>query len=255
MPEYEIYALKYAGPFDRTGAHLMWYQDWDKIEKINYYIWCIKGGGHTVVVDAGVAPDLAKHRELDGYLNPADVLSHLDVNAAEVRHVVITHMHFDHANGATLFPAATFYIQEAEFRFWVQDPIAARPPFKYIADEASAAYLASLEGTRRLVLLDGDQQILPGIRCLLAPGHTVALQAVEVNTARGTAILGSDCAHIFRNYREDWPSVLIVDLVGWMKTYDKLRARVSSPDLLFPGHDRRMLENYPEVAKNITRLV
>ncbi len=35
MSEYEIYALKYAGPFVRTGAHLMWYQEWwDRIEKI-----------------------------------------------------------------------------------------------------------------------------------------------------------------------------------------------------------------------------
>jgi hypothetical protein len=40
-----------------------------------------------------------------------------------------------------------------------------------------------------------------------------------------------------------------------MKTYDKLRARVSSPDLLFPGHDRRLLENYPEVAEDVARLV
>ncbi len=34
MPDYEIYALKYAGPFVRTGAHLMWYQDWDRIENV-----------------------------------------------------------------------------------------------------------------------------------------------------------------------------------------------------------------------------
>jgi hypothetical protein len=76
-----------------------------------------------------------------------------------------------------------------------------------------------------------------------------------VNTARGTAIVGSDCAHVFRNYQEDWPSALIVDLVGWMKTYDKLRQRVSSADLLFPGHDRLLMENYPAVARDITRLV
>jgi erythromycin esterase-like protein len=80
------------------------------------------------------------------------------------------------------------------------------------------------------------------------------LQAVAVNTAKGTAILGSDCAHIFRNYQEDWPSAIIVDLVGWMKTY-KLRARASSIDLLFPGHDPIMSENYPELAEGVTRLV
>jgi glyoxylase-like metal-dependent hydrolase (beta-lactamase superfamily II) len=211
MVDYEIYALKYAGPFVRTGAHLLWYRDWDRIEKINYYIWCIKGAGATVVVDAGVTPEL--------------------------------------------FPAAAFYIQEDEYRFWLEDPVAARPPFRHVSDPASTAYLASLEGTQRLVLLKGDQQILPGIQCLLSPGHTVALQTVAVETARGTAVIGSDCAHVFRNYREDWPSALIVDLVGWMKTYDKLRRTASSPDLLFPGHDRLLLENYPAVAKDVTRLV
>jgi len=255
MSIYEVYALKYAGPFVRTGAHLMWYRDWEMIEKINYYIWCIRGGGETVVVDTGVAPQLAGEMQLDGYVNPAEVLLRMDIKADEVRHVVVTHMHFDHSGGVNLFPEATFYVQEAEYRFWVENPVAARPPFKHVSDAVSTAYLASLEGTDRLVLLKGDQQIMPGINCLLAPGHTVALQAVAVHTARGTAILGSDCAHVFRNYHEDWPSVLIVDLVGWMRTYDKLREAASARDLLFPGHDRRMLEDFPQVAKDVTRLV
>jgi glyoxylase-like metal-dependent hydrolase (beta-lactamase superfamily II) len=255
MPDYEIYALKYAGPFIRTGAHVMWYRDWDKIEKVNYYIWCIKGAGETVVVDAGVTPQMAKERELDGYVTPAEVLGRINVKADEVRHVVLTHMHFDHTGGVSLFPRATFYVQENEYRFWLQNPVAGRPPFKSVADAASNAYLASLENTDRLTLLKGDQQVLPGIECLLSPGHTVALQTVAVNTNRGTAIIGSDCAHVFRNFTEDWPSCLIVDLVGWMATYDKLREKVSSPDLLFPGHDRLLLENYPEVAEDITRLV
>jgi glyoxylase-like metal-dependent hydrolase (beta-lactamase superfamily II) len=255
MPQYEIYALKYAGPFVRTGAHLMWYRDWETLEKINYYIWCIKGAGETVVVDTGVTPALAQERELDGYVSPTEVLARIDVKAEEVRHVVVTHMHFDHANGVSLFPQATFYVQEEEYRFWSGDSIAARPPFASVSDNASTAYLSSLEGTGRLNLLKGDHEILPGIQCLLAPGHTVALQAVAVNTARGTAILGSDCAHVFRNYHEDWPSVLIVDLVKWMKTYDKLRKAASAPDLLFPGHDRRMLDDYPPVAEDIVKLV
>ncbi len=255
MAEYEIYALKYAGPFTSSGAFLMWLKDWEKVEKRNYYVWCIKGGGETIVVDAGVSPDLARERSLAGYISPAEMLSRIDVKAEEVRRVIITHLHWDHSSGTSLFPLATFYMQESEYRFWSGDPVAARPPFKHFTDETAKAYLASLEGTDRLTLLRGDEQILPGIECLLAPGHSVGLQAVAVNTAKGTAILGSDCAHIFRNYREDWPSALIIDLVGWMKTYEKLRARVSSIDLLFPGHDPIMSEGYPEVAAAVTRLV
>jgi glyoxylase-like metal-dependent hydrolase (beta-lactamase superfamily II) len=255
VSDYEIYALKYAGPFVRTGAHLMWYRDWDKVENINYYIWCIKGAGETVIVDTGVTPQMAKDRELNQYVNPVEVLARININVDEVRHVVVTHMHWDHAGGVSLFPRATFYVQENEYRFWLQSPLAGRPPFKQVIDAAANTYLAALENTDRLVLLKGDQQMLPGIECLLSPGHTVALQTVAVNTDRGTAIIGSDCAHVFRNYTEDWPSCLIVDLVGWMITYDKLREKVSSPDLLFPGHDRRLLENYPKVAKDVSRLV
>jgi glyoxylase-like metal-dependent hydrolase (beta-lactamase superfamily II) len=255
MPEYEIYALRFAGPFTSSGAFLMWLRDWEKVEKRNYYVWCIKGAGETVIVDTGVSPNLAKERNLAGYISPAEVLSQIDVNADEVRSFILTHFHWDHSSAASLFPRATFYIQERKYHFWLKDPIATRAPFKRLSDETAKAYLASLEGTDRLALLKGDREILPGIECLLAPGHSVGLQAVAVNTADGTAIAGSDCAHLFRNYQEDWPSALIVDLVAWMKTYDKLRERASSGDLLFPGHDRIMSEKYPEVAEGVTRLV
>jgi len=255
VSEYEIYALKYAGPFTSSGALLMWLKDWEKTVKRNYYIWCLKGTAGPVVVDAGVSPKLAGEKNLAGYVNPAEVLLRIGVKADEVRHVVVTHIHWDHSSGVTVFPKATFYVQEEEYRFWLKDPIVARPLFKHFSDEASNAYLSSLEGTDRLVLVKGDQEILPGIQCLLAPGHSVALHAVAVNTAKGTAILGSDCAHIFRNYREDWPSSLIMDLPGWMRTYEKLRKRASSIDLMFPGHDVLMSENYPEVAKDVTKLV
>jgi glyoxylase-like metal-dependent hydrolase (beta-lactamase superfamily II) len=255
MSIYEIYAVKYAGPFVSSGALLMWLMEWEKSETRNYYIWCVKGPEHTVIVDAGVSPELAREKKLAGYVNPAEILPRIGVSADEIRHVILTHMHWDHASGVSIFPKATFYVQEDEYRFCLEDPIAARPPFKKVSDETSKAYLASLEGTDRLILVKGDEEVLPGITCLLAPGHSVALQAVAVNTAKGTAILGSDCAHTFRNYREDWPSAVIVDLVGWMKTYEKLREKASSPDLLFPGHDRLMSENYPQVAQDITRLV
>jgi hypothetical protein len=44
-------------------------------------------------------------------------------------------------------------------------------------------------------------------------------------------------------------------MVAWMKTYDKVKSKVSSLDLLFPGHDMKMFTDYPKVAEDITRLV
>jgi glyoxylase-like metal-dependent hydrolase (beta-lactamase superfamily II) len=254
-PIYEIYAVKYAGPFTRPVAKVFWNSDWEKEIQINYYIWVVKGHGETLVVDSGVAPPLAQEMGLQGYVNPVHVLKGIGIEASQVRKVVITHIHFDHVNGMELFPKATFYVQEKEFNFWMKDPVAKKPPFLMLSAPDRNANLAMLEGTERLVLTKGDQTILPGIELLLAPGHTPGLQVVAVNTAKGTAIVGSDCAHIFRNYEEEIPSTFITDMVAWMKTYDKLKSKVSSLNLLFPGHDLKMATHYPEVAEGITRLV
>ena len=171
-----------------------------------------------------------------------------------MRQLILTHMHWDHSNGVELFTNAQLYVQESEFDFWVKNPIAKRPVFRYLSDNVSTEYIASLKGTKKLKLVRGDREILPGIRCMRAPGHSAGLQVVTVNTCKGTAIVGSDCAHVFRNYSDDWPSSLTVDFVELMETYDKLRKKASSPDLIFPGHDVLMTRNYPQVAEDITRL-
>lgn len=255
MPQYEIYAIKYAGPFTSSGAFIMWMKDWDNVVERSYYLWCLKGPGTTIVVDTGVSPRMAQKRKVAGYVNPSEVLKRIDVDADKVQHVILTHSHWDHAGGLSLFPQARIYIQEDEYRFWMRDPIAKRPPFAFYWDEMLETDFETIDNEGRLALINGDHKILPGIECLLAPGHSIALQALAVNTAKGISILGSDCAHVFKNYQQDWPSALIVDMVAWMRSYDKLKSKVSSPDLLFPGHDPLMSKNYPEIAKGVTRLV
>lgn len=254
-PIYEIYAVKYAGPFTRPVAKVLWNTDWEKEIEINYYLWVVKGKQETLIVDCGVSPSLAEKMELQGYVNPVQVLKGIGIEASQTPKVVITHIHFDHANGIELFPKAIFYVQEKEFNFWMKDPVARKPPFLMLSPPDRNAALAKLEGTERLVLIQGDHSLLPGVDLLLAPGHTPGLQVLAVNTMKGTAIVGSDCAHIFRNYEEEIPSTFITDMVAWMKTYEKLKSKASSLRLLFPGHDLKMATDYPEVAEGITRLV
>jgi len=258
-PQYEIYALKYAGPFTSKLAMVLWNRGYDENIDRNYYIWVIKGKEETIVVDSGVGVTLAAQRKLKGYVNPVEVLERIGVDGTNVTKVVITHIHWDHVGGMEMFPEAfpkaTFYVQKKEFDFWAGNPASKKPPFEEVADNFAFKILADLEGTSRLALVCGDQKILPGIELLLTPGHTIALQSVAVNTAKGTAILASDCAHIARSFKEYIPSCLIVDLIGWMGSYDKLRAKATSIDLMFPGHDVMMLQNFPKVAEDVTRLV
>jgi len=66
---------------------------------------------------------------------------------------------------------------------------------------------------------------------------------------------GSNAAHLFSSCRMDILSALITDMIAWMKSYDKIHAKASSLHLIFPGHDPAMLENYPQVAEDVSRLV
>jgi len=238
-----------------SGAFVMWMKDWNEVVKRNYYLWCLKGPETTIIVDTGVSPLMARERKLAGYVTPSEVLRRIDVDADKVQHVIMTHIHWDHAGGLSLFPNARVYIQEDEYQFWMKDPIAKRPPFGLYWDEMLKTDIETIDKEGRLTLINGDHKILPDIECLLAPGHSIALQVVAVNTAKGTAILGSDCAHFFKNYQQDWPSALIIDMVAWMRSYDKLKSKVSSSELLFPGHDPLMSQNYPEISKGVTKLV
>jgi glyoxylase-like metal-dependent hydrolase (beta-lactamase superfamily II) len=258
-PMYEIYALKYAGPFTSSVAMLFWNEEWDKTIERNYYLWAIKGKDGFIVVDTGTSLSQQAKRNLKGFVNPVDALARIGVNGSNVKHVIITHIHFDHAGGMEMFPRAfpqaKYYVQKKEFDFWIRNPYAKKRPFRGISDPLANGIVADMEGTDRLQFICGDQVIMPGIELLLTPGHTLGLQSVAVNTAKGTAIVASDCAHIARSFHEDNPSCLIMDMPAWLASYEKLRAKAASIDLIFPGHDVKMLHDYPKVAEDVTRLV
>jgi glyoxylase-like metal-dependent hydrolase (beta-lactamase superfamily II) len=255
-PEYKIYALKYAGPFTGSVAMVFFNKEWDKTISRNYYIWAVQGGGRTVVFDSGVRPALAAQRKLAGYVLPDQALARIGIDAKKVEHLVISHMHFDHGGGIELFPNAKIYVQRKEYDFWVYDPISRRLPYASVADPVANKQFGDLRGSDRLVFIDGDQKMLPGIELLLTPGHTPALQSMAVNTAKGLAILTSDCAHIHRSFVEDNPSCLITDLPAWLNTYSRLRDKVKGNlSMLFAGHDKDMLEKYPKVAEDVTQLI
>jgi len=254
MPLWEIYALRYAGPVTSPGALTLWNRGWDQVAERAYYFWCLLGPGGPVVVDAGTAPGPAKQRGLPNYVPPDEMLARLGVEAASAPHLVLTHLHWDHAGGAELFPAAQIHLHAREWRFWRHEPVARRPVFDFFRDEDALAALDRAKAQGRLVLHPGGGPLPPGLELIEAPGHTPGLMAVGVDTAAGRAVLGSDCGHTFQNYAEDWPSSFICDLPAWLGSMQRLRESAASPELLFPGHDLALSRGYPQAAPGVTRL-
>lgn len=258
-PEYEIYAAKYGGPLIRKVAIVLWNVGWDEDGPINYYVWAIKSqNGETIVVDTGASPAQGAARKVPGYVSPIEVLARVGISGNNVTKVIITHMHWDHVGGMggflQAYPKATFYVQRREFDFCVKNPVSQRKPIAILFDPLANKIVGDMERSERLVIVDGDYNLAPGVDLILAPGHTLGLQVVRVNTAKGPTVVGSDCAHVFRGYREDNPSVFIMDMPAWMQSFDKVKSKAAI-DLIFPGHDVLMHQGYPKVAEDVTRLV
>jgi glyoxylase-like metal-dependent hydrolase (beta-lactamase superfamily II) len=260
---YEVYALKYFAPLNYKLAKALYQVGWVDDLKINCYIWAIrnKNNGEITLVDTGMDTTMGqRYSSLNAnsvFVPPPQLVARFGIKPEQVTKVVITHMHVDHVGGMVnfpkLYPNAQFFIQKKEFDFWVNSPLAQRPPFKIFGYAPGANAIAELANTPRLTIADGDRFIGPDMELLLAHGHTPGLQAVLLPTAKGQTILGSDSAHLFRSFKEDLPSGIITDIPAWLLTFDKLRAKAPLENI-FPGHDPLMSTNFPTVAEDITQL-
>ncbi len=253
---YEVFAVNYAGPFDRKLAMLLFNTGWAEDMQINYYVWAIRAAnGETTLVDTGTGK--AWGPKFKGFIPPEQMVGRIGIKPEQVTRVVVTHMHFDHIGGVTdfaqAFPAAKFYVQKKEFDFWINSRLSQKAAYKPLQNPDANKAFAELAKGPRVVKIDGDKVIGPNMELLLATGHTPALQTVLIPTAKGQTIVGSDRAHLFRIFKEDVPSGLITNLPVWLETYEKLRSKAPVENI-FPGHDIKMLTDFPKVAAGITQL-
>jgi N-acyl homoserine lactone hydrolase len=129
-------------------------------------------------------------------MTPEDDIRHqlslIGLEPEDIDIVVITHFDFDHAGGNRFFPGAQFVVQREQYEY------AKASPQRCFAQDWD---LPELDYR----LIDGDQELLPGIELVRTPGHAPGHQSVIVrglpNT--GTVILSSDAAHSHVEFEEE----------------------------------------------------
>jgi len=84
-------------------------------------------------------------------------------------------------------------------------------------------------------LPDQEQEIFPGVKTLLLPGHSVGLQGLVIDTGDACAVLASDALWSARDATRGVPDVAFFDPVKAQSSLDKALA---AGDLFYPGHDR-----------------
>ncbi len=226
--EYEVHILNGGNVLvDGGGAfglipRVMWsqYQTPNSDHMIPMSLNCllIKGPGKNVLVDVGMGNKLDRRMERlwhithpHGKLDKG--LARLGLTPENIDLVINTHLHGDHCEANTkfdkdgnvvpMFPNAEHVVQRQEY----EDAMAPN-------ERTRATYIPlnyePLAQTGQLRLLEGDEELLPGIHAVLTPGHTPGHMGVQISVGDDHLFFPCDLATYAVHFER----------LPWMTAYD-----------------------------------
>lgn len=178
----------------------------------------VKQAGLNIIVDTGLGSKLDK-RMMDFWQltrphgNLLDGLGRLGLAAENIDIVIDTHLHADHCSGNTYlssekevlptFPNARYVVQRREYEDAMHPNERTRATYLPINYE-------SLYQTGKLELLEGDTEIVPGVKGVVTPGHTPAHMSVVFESNGEYGLFLCDLASYMVHFER----------LAWMTAYD-----------------------------------
>jgi glyoxylase-like metal-dependent hydrolase (beta-lactamase superfamily II) len=155
----------------------------------------------------------SSHSSEDSPSQLDDALNHAGYRRADIRWVINTHLHFDHAGGNSFrdparvgedqgalrptYPNATYVVQRGDLEF-----------ARKTNERTRASYLAHnfepIADAGKFKLLNGDAEVLPGIFARVTPGHVPWHQAVLIEDGGETAAFVADLMPTASHLRLPW---------------------------------------------------
>jgi glyoxylase-like metal-dependent hydrolase (beta-lactamase superfamily II) len=170
----------------------------DERNRIRLALTCllVRTGRESVLIETGIGDKYdAKFADIYGIDHGPSLLDDLRSHGLEpgqIDVVINSHLHFDHCGwntrreggrGVSTFPRARYYIQRGEWEH-------ALAPTERDRASYIESYFRAAEGQTTFV--EGDQEVVPGIRVQVVPGHTRNLQAVWVESRGERSCFVSD---------------------------------------------------------------
>ncbi len=154
-------------------------------------------------------------------------LQAIGIEPAEIRDVVLSHLHFDHTGYLKRFPTARVHVQRREFE-----------AFQH-GRAGPAVFARDLAHVRDWVLEDGDWELLPGLRFIDTRGHTAGHQSALASLPSGTTlILTADAGDLRENFEQEILPGSTVDDAAALAALRRLNALAQQPfHRLMIGHD------------------
>jgi glyoxylase-like metal-dependent hydrolase (beta-lactamase superfamily II) len=233
LPEYELYAIKYAERDARRSDHFIGGDPHDGPMPMDYFVWAAVGRERSFVIDTGFTAEVAAARGRRHLRCPADSLALVGLERNAVADVILTHMHYDHVGTFHRFPAAQFHLQETELHYttgrYMRHPFLARS-----FEVEDVVGLVRLNFARRVRLYNGPVELAPG---------------------RGWVVLASDVTHYYENMEAGRPFTAAFHIGEMLEAYDALRAAAPSPQHIIPGHDPLVMRRYPPAKPELEGVV
>jgi glyoxylase-like metal-dependent hydrolase (beta-lactamase superfamily II) len=254
LPDYRIFAIRYATREARRADHFIGGDPHDGPMPMDYFTWAVVGAERTVVVDTGFTAETAARRKRTFLRCPVESLKLIGVDPESVADVVLTHLHYDHVGNFAKLPNARFHLQEREMAFATGRHVR-YPYFGHGFEVEDIVGMVRLNFKRRIELYDGDRELAPGISVHLAAGHTAGMQVVRVRTRRGYVVLASDSSHYYENLETNRPFIAMVDISAALDSFRRVERLADSRRHIVPGHDPLVMRRYAPPSPELKDIV
>jgi N-acyl homoserine lactone hydrolase len=156
-----------------------------------------------------------------------DLLRAGGIEADDVLAIANSHLHFDHCGQNAAFPGRPIHVQSREYE------AAQRPDY-------TIPEWVTFPGSH-YQLVDGEMELLPGVRLVATPGHTPGHQSMLVDGAEGRTVIVGQAVYT----RAEWAGSGDPADSGYTSAWDReaygrsvQMLRDFRPDAVLFGHDR-----------------
>ena len=250
LPEYEVYAIKYASREARRKQHFIGGDPHDGPMAMDYFVWLVRNADRTYVVDTGFGAEVAAKRGRTLQRTPAEGLALLDCDANVVKDVILTHLHYDHVGTFDSFPVAQYHLQDDEMAY-ATGRYMRHKQFNHGYEVDEVVGMVRMVYKDRVSFYNGEAELAPGITIHRIGGHTHGVQCVRVNTRRGWVVLASDTSHYYEHFEKNRLFTTMFNLGEAVDGYATLKRLAASPRHIIPGHDPLVMERYPAVSPEL----
>jgi glyoxylase-like metal-dependent hydrolase (beta-lactamase superfamily II) len=254
-PNYEIDAIRYATIPDFPVSELVAGAEPERKLDIAMMIWLVRGNGRNILVDSGFYHErFFKDWQIKDFTKPSETLKRVGLKPEDITDVVISHMHWDHADGMDLFPNARIWIQKEELEYYAGEAWQSKDTHGGI-DEEDVLTLVKLNTQGRVGMVNGDaQEIIPGVTCYTGGKHTYQSQYVGVQTTAGTVVLASDNMYLYENLERHAPIATTVDAASNLRAQERMKQIAARPGFIVPGHDPAVFAKFPNPVPGVAKI-